>query len=252
MRGDKAQSPDRIYIDELDLVEDFSFDEHVANVFPDMILRSVPGYSTLVQLIGIIGAESLQEGTRCYDLGCSRGAVSLAVRRRLSEKADVRIVAVDNSLPMLRKLRERLQDMETRQDIPIDPVCADIRTLPLTDASVVILNFTLQFVPPEERNDLLRQIHRQMLSPGLLILSEKIRFSEHEMEQRIGHLHLAFKRANGYSDLEISQKRTALEKVLIPDTPERLRKRLDYAGFRAYAIWFQCLNFISILAWKAS
>jgi tRNA (cmo5U34)-methyltransferase len=63
-------------------------------------------------------------------------------------------------------------------------------------------------------------------------------------------LHHAFKRANGYSELEVSQKRTALENVLVPETLDTHRARLREAGFGAVDAWFQCFNFASLLAFR--
>ena len=249
-----SQTPDcrdRLYANLGDPVREFAFDEQVAEVFSDMLRRSVPGYGSLIPLLGLIAAEHFQPGTRCYDLGCSLGAASLAVRAQLSDPEHRRIVAVDNSLPMLRKLADRLAAQPADADaVPIDLVCADLRAMPTPEASVVILNFTLQFVPPRERDQTLKVLCRQMVPGGLLLLSEKLRFEEPEVEARFTRLHHGFKRANGYSDLEISRKRTALEKVLRPDTLDVLGARLSAAGFSVIHPWFQCLNFVSLLAWK--
>jgi len=234
-------------------LEDFAFDARVAEVFPDMIRRSVPGYASLIPLIGLAAAEHLRPGGWCYDLGCSLGAASLALRRAAGPqlaKQQAGIVAVDNSLPMLQRLQQLLAD-EAEPGIPIHLVCADIRHVPTSDASVVILNFTLQFLAPEQRGALLARIHRDLRPGGLLILSEKVRFDKRDREARFTALHHAFKRANGYSELEISQKRSALERVLRPDTPEQLDRRLAKAGFVERSTWFQCLNFLSFLAWKS-
>jgi tRNA (cmo5U34)-methyltransferase len=83
-----------------------------------------------------------------------------------------------------------------------------------------------------------------------LILSEKIKFADTAEQTLLTDLHLAFKRANGYSELEISQKRSALENVLIPDTLETHQARLQQAGFAQSLQWFQGMNFISLLAVK--
>lgn len=244
---------DRLYAEPLQTLEDFAFDARVAEVFPDMIRRSVPGYASLIPLIGLAAAEHLPRGGWCYDLGCSLGAASLALRRAAGPpSAEPRggIVAVDNSLAMLQRLRELLA-REAEPGVPIHLVCADIRAMPTPDASVVILNFTLQFVAPEQRDALLARIYRDLRPGGLLILSEKIRFDEPDQEARFTALHHAFKRVNGYSNLEISQKRSALERVLRPDTPEQLHRRLATAGFAERSTWFQCLSFLSFLAWKS-
>jgi tRNA (cmo5U34)-methyltransferase len=242
-----------LFAEPLETLEDFVFDARVAKVFPDMIRRSVPGYASLVPLIGLVAAEHLPPGGWCYDLGCSLGAASLGLRRAAGPPRRERpggVVAVDNSLPMLERLKKSLAE-QTQPGLPIYPVCADIRQMPTPNASVVMLNFTLQFIDPAQRNALLARIHRDLRPGGLLILSEKIKFDQPCHQARFTALHEAFKRANGYSQLEISQKRSALERVLRPDTPEQLDQRLAQVGFTERAAWFQCLNFLSFLAWKS-
>ena len=89
-----------------------------------------------------------------------------------------------------------------------------------------------------------------LVDQGVLILSEKIQFSDERSEQLFVDLHHDFKRGNGYSDLEISQKRDALEHVLIPETIEAHRERLLAAGFSRVETWFQCFNFVSLVAFR--
>lgn len=224
---------------------DFAFDAGVAAVFPDMIRRSVPGYGTLSGLLGLIAGEYAQAGSRIYDLGCSLGTATLAMRRRISQPG-CRIVAVDNSAAMVERCRENIE--ADQAPTPVEVVCADIRDTVIEQASVVAMNFTLQFIEPEQRLPLLRNVHQGLLPGGVLILAEKLRFADAAEQVLQERLHLAFKRANGYSELEISQKRAALEKVLLPDTLEEHRRRLQAAGFSQVTPWFQAFNFASFIA----
>lgn len=220
---------------------DFAFDETVAAVFPDMIRRSVPGYETVIALSGLLAARHAVPGLRCYDLGCALGATALAITRALTAP-DVRVVGIDNAPAMLAKARTLLASE------PIEWVEADISEAALDDACVVVLNYTLQFVPPAERSPLLRRIREALHPDGALIVSEKIRFDDPHTQRELEAAHLDFKRANGYSELEISQKRSALENVLKPDTLERHRARFVEAGFGRATEWFRCLNWASFLA----
>ena len=238
---------DTIYTGRRPDVVDFAFDSQVAGVFNDMIRRSVPGYETLISLIGVAAETYARAGTRCYDLGCSLGAVSLVMDQRLGDR-DCRIVAVDNAEPMVRRARENLARLASSR--VIDLVCADVRDVRIVEASVVVLNYTLQFLPPEQRAGLIAGIAEGLVPGGVLILSEKIRFDDGELQEELTELHHAFKRANGYSDLEVSRKRTALENVLVPDSIEAHRRRLLDCGFRRADLWFQCMNFVSFLAVK--
>jgi tRNA (cmo5U34)-methyltransferase len=228
---------------------DFRFDSAVARVFPDMIRRSVPGYTTIIPMIGVIAERYAQAGSHCYDLGCSLGAATLAMRHGIPFN-DCQLIGVDNSADMI----ERCEHYIALDDHPLPVIlrCEDILDTDLQDASVTALNFTLQFVPPSRRTPLLERIAAATRPGGVLILSEKIRFESEQEQATQTLLHHEFKRANGYSDLEISQKRSALEQVLIPETLEIHRDRLTQAGFDQVLVWYQCFNFVSVLAIKSS
>jgi len=242
------QRTDDIYAAPLEEMIDFQFDERVVSVFPDMIQRSVPGYGMIISNIGILAGKYAQAGSHCYDLGCSLGAATLAMRQRITQP-ECDIIAVDNSPAMIKRGRELLA-LDTTPTVPVTMICADLLEVAIENASVVVLNFTLQFIPPAERLALIERINAGLRPGGVLILSEKIAFVEPGRQQFHEELHHDFKRANGYSDLEISQKRSALEKVLIPETLACHRQRLQVAGFSFADPWFQCFNFASMVALK--
>ena len=243
-----VKKQDAIYATALDEIIDFRFDEQVVNVFPDMIQRSVPGYATMISSIGVLAAKYAQANSHCYDLGCSLGAASLAMRQRIRQP-DCDIIAVDNSPAMIERGQQLLAS-DTSSNVPVNMLCANIQDVTIENASIVVLNFTLQFIPLAERPALIKRIYQGLKPGGLLILSEKMAFDEQERERFHVESHHAFKRANGYSDLEISQKRTALENVLIPETLACHQQRLKEAGFDFSDIWFQCFNFASLVAVK--
>ncbi len=238
---------DALYAAEQEAVAPFEFDEAVVAVFPDMIARSVPGYTLLLPLIGQIANRYAQPHSRCYDLGCSLGAVTLALRQQI-EQVGCRITAVDNSPAMIAQCRHNIA--QAGGGIPVDLLEADLCQILIENASVVVLNFTFQFVPPPLRDGLIQHIYDGLLPGGALILSEKVIFEPPELNQRLITLHHDFKRANGYTVLEVSQKRAALENVLIPDTQEQHQERLKQAGFDESYQWFQAFNFASLIAIK--
>lgn len=238
---------DNLYANPLGDVAGFSFNEEVVRVFPDMIKRSVPGYQTIINMTGQLAALYAKPGSNCYDLGCSLGASSLAMASAIQE-GGCRIVAVDNSPAMIHHCEKLLNTRQSR--LPVQLIESDIQDIEIANASVVVLNFTLQFVPLAQRDSLMRNIAAGLLPGGILVLSEKVAFEDIQHQHLMEKLHHDFKRAQGYSDLEISQKRTALEDVLIPETLTIHRTRLKNAGFRAVDVWFQCFNFASIIAIK--
>ena len=238
---------DSIYADKQGRVQGFCFDDKVTRVFADMIQRSVPGYGLTLQMIGVIAAQYAQKNSRLYDLGCSLGAATLAMRHGIQADG-CEIIAVDNSQAMLDKCVGYVKADDG--DVPVELKRDDIQDVVIENASVVVLNFTLQFIPMDEREALLTRIAEGLRPSGVLILSEKVSFDDTGKRERQTQLHEVFKRSQGYSELEVSQKRQALENVLIPESLETHHTRLKQAGFADSQTWFQCFNFASMLAFK--
>jgi tRNA (cmo5U34)-methyltransferase len=238
---------DSIYASPIGEIGAFKFDETVTGVFPDMIQRSVPGYSAIISAIGLLAGRFARQHSVCYDLGCSLGAATLSMRHQI-EAENCRIIAVDNSPSMVTRFQEIL--LKDQAPVAVDVLCKDIREVAIENASVVVLNFTLQFIPLEDRPGFLQKIYQGLLPGGILILSEKLKFDDERQQELQTQMHHAFKKAQGYSDLEISQKRTALENVLIPETLAQHQNRLQQVGFSSAEVWFQYFNFASIIALK--
>ncbi|EFM96729.1 carboxy-S-adenosyl-L-methionine synthase CmoA [Actinobacillus pleuropneumoniae] len=238
---------DTIFSAPIEKLGDFTFDESVAEVFPDMIQRSVPGYSNIITAIGMLAQRFVTEGSQVYDLGCSRGAGILSIRRNLQTN-QVKIIGVDNSQPMVERCRSHINAYHS--EVPVEILCDDIRHIEIKNASMVVLNFTLQFLPRADRLELLTKIYQGLNPNGILVLSEKFTFENQVMNELLIDLHHTFKRANGYSELEVSQKRTALENVMLTDSIETHKERLKQAGFSQIELWFQCFNFGSMIAVK--
>lgn len=243
----KDRQRDRVFAKQQTMIVDFVFDEKVASVFPDMIRRSVPGYDAIITHLGLFARQFAQAGSNLYDLGCSTGAATLALRRQV-QVPDCKIISVDNAQAMVENCQQNIE----RDDSPVavETVCADIQDIEIHNASVVVLNFTLQFVTPDKRLAMIEKIYNGMRSGGVLVLSEKLVFNDSEKQAFMDEMHVAYKKANGYSDLEISQKRTALEKVLIPDSMSTHIQRMEQVGFKDIYPWFRCFNFASLCAVK--
>ncbi|MEZ9232566.1 carboxy-S-adenosyl-L-methionine synthase CmoA [Vibrio amylolyticus] len=238
---------DTIFSAPIEKMGDFTFDERVAEVFPDMIQRSVPGYSNIISAIGMLAERFAKPHSKVYDLGCSLGAATLSMRRHINQEG-CEIVAVDNSAAMVERCKLHINAY--RSDTPVEVIEADIRDIEIVDASVVVLNFTLQFLSPEDRRALLNKIYAGLRTGGILILSEKYVFEDSTANELLIDLHHDFKRANGYSELEISQKRSAIENVMRPDSIQDHKQRFNDIGFASSEVWFQCFNFGSMFAIK--
>ncbi|MBX2807359.1 MAG: carboxy-S-adenosyl-L-methionine synthase CmoA [Cellvibrionaceae bacterium] len=245
---DQRHAKDTLFAQSTAAVTPFCFDDKVAAVFPDMIKRSIPGYSTILSMIGDMAERYAQADSYCYDLGCSLGAAILAMRHRI-RTANCTIIGVDNSAAMIARC-QGIIDADS-DETPVQLIADTIESTPIENASMVVLNFTLQFIQPSQRQALLQRIFDGLRPGGVLLLSEKIIFKDRAHQALMTQLYHNFKRANGYSDTEIAQKRAALENVLIPDTLDTHYQRLTTAGFASAELWFQCFSFASLLAIKA-
>ena len=242
---------DQIYAGDASGDAPFRFDESVARVFPDMLQRSIPGYAASLEAIGSLAARYVQAGSRCYDLGCSLGAATLAMRQGIRAPG-CEIVAIDNSPAMIERCTRVIATDDDvnpgRSAVRLE--LGDICEADIENASMVVLNYTLQFLDLPARDALIRRIAAGLLPGGLLLLSEKVVDDNPHMEQLLTDLHHEHKRRNAYSELEISRKRAALENVLIPETVSAHRQRLADAGFAHIGVWLRYFNFVSIVAIK--
>jgi len=248
-------SEDRIYaaedIDGTAADEPFRFNATVASVFPDMLRRSIPGYAASIEAIGALAARYVAPGTNCYDLGCSLGAATLAMRQGI-RAPDCKIFAIDNAQAMIDRCEELIaaDNAQNRRQTAVDVLLGDIRETRIENASMVVMNYTLQFLGLADRDSMIDQIYTGLLPGGLFVLSEKVVDDDKHMEELLVDLHHEHKRRNNYSALEISRKRAALENVLLPESVAAHRTRLQHAGFSHAAVWLRYFNFVSIVAIK--
>lgn len=238
---------DKLFAQARPQVGDFKFDESVSQVFPDMIRRSVPGYETIIELTGSIAEKYAQPATNIYDLGCALGASMNAMFSTINQDS-IQYIGVDNSAAMLEKCQNILQPVIPQHQFQL--IEGNVEDIKISNACVVVMNFTLQFIEPTIRDQLVERIYQGLLPNGVFILSEKINFNTADESNLQQQLHEQFKISNGYSELEVSQKRIALEKVMMLDDGERHLNRLRQGGFKNPVQWFQSFNFASFIGVK--
>ncbi|MFT5655193.1 MAG: tRNA (cmo5U34)-methyltransferase [Arenicella sp.] len=240
---------DMIYQQTQGTVAAFKFDARVASVFADMISRSVPGYQQILNLLPTLVRQYGVAGHNYYDLGCSLGAGMLAIAQGLSDK-DCTIIGVDTSEPMLREAKPTLDLYAEQNKVNFELQHADIIGFEYSPAAMVLMNFTLQFIAVNQRDQLVNDIYAALCPGGVLVLSEKIKFDHADTNDALIKIYHQYKADQGYSDMEISQKRDAIENVLIPETLGTHHTRLQNAGFKIITPWVQNLQFVSLLAIK--
>ncbi|MEO7924740.1 MAG: carboxy-S-adenosyl-L-methionine synthase CmoA [Chitinophagaceae bacterium] len=238
---------DEVFREEIEKASDFKFGENVANVFDDMVNRSVPFYGEIQRMMAELTADHAQEGSDVYDLGCSTGTTLIGMDTMVNQ--EIRFIGVDDSQEMLDKCKSKLMELGFSRDYELR--CADLgQGIKVSNASVVVLCLTLQFVRPIYREQVLKNVFDGLNSGGVLILVEKILAEESNFNRDFIDYYYNYKRRNQYSEMEISQKREALENVLVPYKLSENITLLRDKGFSHCEVFFKWYNFAGIIAVK--
>lgn len=244
------KSVDKIFGQQIIGVEDFEFNQRVADVFDDMVSRSVPFYGEIHRIL-IDLSNYIFSNTNTpviYDLGCSTGTTLNILSKKVAELGKTpKLYGIDSSLPMVKKAKEKLDGTFGEVEIRNEDLLESTFDQP---ADLIVMNYTLQFISPEKRGKLLSKVFQALKPGGTFVLSEKINPEQTFNFNLITDLYYDFKKRNGYSELEISQKREALENVMKPITPSQQIKLLQEAGFKNSEMIFRWYNFASYLCIK--
>lgn len=228
-------------------VTPFEFNETVASVFDDMISRSVPLYREIILQQARLAAKFYQPGTEIYDLGCSTGNFASSLISEMKGR-EFSITAIDNSAPMIELFKKRISAFGGAGKVT--PLLSDIMNINFRSSSVFVANLTVQFIEPDRRDELNRRIYDALLPGGILLLTEKTVNPDTDLAALQQEFYYRLKEENGYSQIEITRKREALENVLIPETVETHIQRLNSAGFSAIEIWLKWFHFTSFVCRK--
>ena len=241
---------DEVFASNESRTADFEFDDKVAEVFDDMVGRSVPYYAEQQRMICELGRAFWKPGRKVYDLGSSTATTLIALSRELPEEAS--LVGYDNSRPMIERAQEKLasEGLDSRIELRYADFNQPAGALDLTGAGVVTMCWTLQFVRPLQRDHVIRHIYESLEEDGVLILTEKVLTSSGPMNRFFVDFYYDYKRRNGYSEVEISRKREALENVMIPYRIDEDLELLRRNGFEIVEPFFQWYNFVGFVCVK--
>jgi len=228
-------------------VAPFEFNETVASVFDDMISRSVPQYREIIRQQARLAAKFYRAGSEIYDLGCSTGNFASALIQEMNGR-EFALTAIDSSGPMIELFRKRIAAFGGEGKITTE--IADIMDTEFAPSSVIVSNLTIQFIDPGKRDELIKRIYDSLLPGGIFLLTEKTVNPDTDFAALQQEFYYKLKEENGYSQIEITRKREALENVLIPETVEAHIARLNSAGFKAVEIWLKWFHFTSFICRK--
>ena len=228
------------------MVQDWVFDKEIVNIFDDMVLRSVPFYQDMQNIFIEIASKFYKPNTTIYDLGCSTGTTMLNILNKINDK-DIKIIGIDNSEAMLKKAEEKLKEVTNRYQLINSDLNEDIK---FDNASIVMLNWTLQFVRPMNRDFLIKNIYEALSNGGVLVISEKVLAANSNLNRLYIDLYYAMKKDKGYTESEILKKREELENVLVPYQIEENIELLKRNKFKNPDVFFKYMNFAGIIAVK--
>jgi len=228
------------------MVQDWVFDKEIVNIFDDMVLRSVPFYQDMQNIFIEIASKFYKPNTTIYDLGCSTGTTMLNILNKIDDK-DIKIIGIDNSEAMLKKAEEKLKKVTNRYQLINSDLNEDIK---FDNASIVMLNWTLQFVRPMNRDFLIKNIYEALSNGGVLVISEKVLAANSNLNRLYIDLYYAMKKDKGYTESEILKKREELENVLVPYQIEENIELLKRNKFKNPDVFFKYMNFAGIIAVK--
>lgn len=227
--------------------EDFVFNDRVVEVFDDMLDRSIPFYRQVIEAEAQLLNGFLAQRERVYDLGCATGTTLLEFSRLLEHKS-LQFVGIDNSAPMLDKARLKSELYTKQQSLSF--LLEDITAFDHPGAGAIIVNYTMQFIRPLQRERFLQRLFHSLRPGGIVLISEKVISHDPRLNRQYIDTYYQFKKSRGYSELEIAKKREALENVLIPYSIEENKAMLQKCGFASTETFFQWFNFISLIAIK--
>jgi tRNA (cmo5U34)-methyltransferase len=242
---------DNIFLKTTSRNADFEFNSEVAEVFDDMLIRSIPFYLEQQYMIKEIGRKFWIPGRDIYDLGCATGTTLINLCREIDGP---HFIGYDNSLPMLEQAEQKVKEngLEGRIEFRRFDLNEDISQLSLKNAGIVLMCWTLQFIRPLQRDRLIRHIYDGLIEDGVLVVAEKVLTNSTHMNRFFIDLYYDFKKRNGYTDTEIQRKREALENMLIPYRVDENIEMFQRSGFKIVNLFFLWYNFAGFLCLKKS
>ncbi|MCL4127252.1 UNVERIFIED_CONTAM: hypothetical protein GTU68_030351 [Idotea baltica] len=212
-----------------------------------MVTRSVPFYLEMQRMITEIVQDFAVEGTNVYDLGCSTGTTLNNLDKVLPD--GITFVGIDDSNEMLEKCDANFKEQGMTREYKLEWQDMN-QSVKIENASVVVLCLTLQFIRPLYRERLVKEIYDSMNPNSCLILVEKVLGEDSLFNRQFIKHYYDFKRRNNYNEMEISQKREALENVLIPYKLNENIELLKKTGFEYVETFFKWYNFCGMVAVK--
>jgi len=221
----------------------WKFSGDVSKNFEEHIKRSVPYYQDGHKLIESLSDFFVKDDSLIYELGSSTGKLSFNLAKRHELKgAWFKAIEIEEDMVKEAKKRYKSKNLEF--------ICDDVITLDYEKADMFISYYTVQFIHPKFRQDLIDRVYESLNWGGAFVMFEKVRANDARFQDIITTLYSDFKLENGFSADEIIAKQRSLKGVLEPFSSNANVDMLKRAGFVDIITVFKYLNFEGILAIK--
>ena len=222
----------------------FTFNEDVANVFDDMLNRSIPFYRDNLKLNAKILSKYIKDGDKVYDIGSSTLNFLLYFEQNFKIKAD--LIGIDNSKPMIKKATNKIKSYNSN----INLIFGNIENIELKPSQAIVSNYTLQFIDKDKRSEVIKKIFNSLNDNGIFLVSEKVISNNKKLNENLIEIYHNYKQDKGYTITQIEKKKEALENILTPLSLDENMSMLKKVGFKEVEVLFKWANFSTFLAIK--
>jgi tRNA (cmo5U34)-methyltransferase len=221
----------------------WSFGGKVPNKFESHIAKSVPLYLEGHQIIVRLSDYFLKEESVCYDIGCSTGNLLNKISQHTNKKK-IKLYGIEKEKSMYKYASSKIKEKN------IKFINKDFRSIATKKSDLIISYYTLQFINPSIRQNILTKIFKTLNWGGAFIMFEKIRGNDARFDNMLNSLYLDFKEDNKLSVKDILLKSKSLRGVLEPFSDSGNLGLIKRAGFKDVQTIMQSLCFKGYLCIK--
>jgi tRNA (cmo5U34)-methyltransferase len=206
------------------------FDNHIHN--------SIRGYSDLWNDVLALSEYFVEDNTNVVDIGCSTGKlIKQMYKQNNFSNCHYHGIEVESSFYKQLIDEDRITYFKDT-----------VKNFNFNNCSLVTSIFTLQFIPPKDREAILLNIYNGLNKGGAFIFSEKVFSDNPRVQEMMTFLYYDYKR-NHYSSDQILNKEAELRHLAKPSTEFEIITSCQNVGFTPHIFW-RNYNFVGFICIK--
>jgi tRNA (cmo5U34)-methyltransferase len=221
----------------------WKFNGSMVEHFEEHVKKSVPLYLEGHQLITKLSDYFVKDDSICYELGSSAGTLTHKLAQHHAFRG-AKFIGIEIEEDMVEKAKELYSAPN------LSFICDDMNTVELQKADLIVSYYTIQFIHPKLRQQLIDKIYNTLNWGGAFIMYEKVRANDARFQDIISNLYMEYKLDQGYTPKEIIAKAKSLKGVLEPFSTEGNIDMLKRAGFVDILSVQKYMNFEGFLVIK--